>query len=544
MKIPFYTPYQERKNARQKMYKQIELMKKKSLQEDLDLQNSILEARKKVNEVIINIQKPKHSLSDELYSNNDFSSYVNIGWWGFDNAKLRRASRIAYWESNTGRAIINRLVDTVVGAKLDLQSNPIWSIIKGSISSDKDAHKIWTKTNEDRFKNWASQKTVDYIRERNFHQLTGTSFFYLFRDGEYFAVLRYNINKKKNPLTIQLIPPENIQGGVLSNGSKNKLLNGIEYNQKDEAIAYHIYDEKTGKTKRIPKSGPRSGRTFVIHTYLKDNEKQRRGIPHLSSSIPSLTKLSDAENLELQALVINAMIAIWIEPPANQDGRPTISKSGISAKTTTLSSAESKLEWNAKIETMNMKHGGIVVDEIPAGHKIQSFDTKRPNANFAAFLEKVKRGVTASMNIPLSVVDFDFKDSYSSIRGQLLLFWNTVTKYRLNHGWDFCDEVYKMWMWGEIDNDKIEAEGWQNEDERNAWSNATWNGNQRPDIDPLKSVNSNIKEHTHGYKTGQQIAAERGGGDYNENLEMIDGEFKSLAKAVELYYTMTKAKTK
>lgn len=540
MNMPFITGFRERKKQR-----------RQEQHERLIYERRLNDARLDMMKSLMGMATAPKALSPDLY--NDLYGNIekgifanggltNNGWWGVPTSTLRRASRIAYWECSYGRAIIDRQSDVVHGSRLDLQSMPQWDIINAPQYSDPESRKQWTTLTEARFRNWAKQKYVDYTGERNFYQLSWLLFFYLLRDGEYFVLLRYSPTRTRNPLSIQIIPPENVTGGTVppAYAGTNRIIDGIEYNERDEAVAYHILNDLTGQTTRVTKTGPKSGRTFMIHRYLKDNEKQRRGTPFLSRDIPELARLADYQLLELQAAIINAIFAVWVKPPADKNGRPTISKGVAKRGTTTDTETATGADWKAKIEKMDMHHGGLIVDEMPAGHEIQSFDTKRPSAGFAAFTTEVKRNISASRSQPKAVTEYDFNSQYAAARGELLVFWMSVDRFRQNHAWDFCDEIYKMWMWGELDNGRIDAPGFASEEIGNAWCNSTWIGDQRPDIDPLKSVKAHIEEHVRGYKTGQQIAAERGGGDYDENLKRIAPEFLELVKAIKPYIEMTK----
>ena len=144
-------------------------------------------------------------------------------------------------------------------------------------------------------------------------------------------------------------------------------------------------------------------------------------------------------------------------------------------------------------------------------------------------MDQVKKNLSASLGIPISVLDKQFQNNYSASRGELILAWYQIEKYRFNQSMT-NDLVYRMWLWGEIQQEKITAPGFFQSDEiQAAWSNAKWIGNQRPDIDPLKSVNANVIEQNRGFRTGKQIAAERGGGDYDENLVRTKVELAAVA---------------
>lgn len=458
--------------------------------------------------------------------------------WHGSNDHLRHVSRLAEFESPTGAAMISRLVDVVVGSGLRLQAEPMWDVISEitpglPAANDKESQRRWRMMVEHRYKLWWKSIAPSYNQEYNGFQLDRQCFRYLLLDGEYFLVLRYGSSRRGSPLSIQVIPPEDVQGGT-NPAQGNQIENGIEYDGKGAAVAYHVLNQQTGMTTRVLRFGQSSGRTVVIHNYLKSNEKQRRGIPYLSSVVHELTKLGDYEVLEIQAAIINALFAVWVKPPADEDGQQVFGAGiqkkgdGITAETGDLATQE----YVANTKGLDFGHGGVMIDALPAGHEVQSFDTKRPNKGFNDFFQAVKSNLASSKGQPLSVTDLKFNESYSGARGELLVFWMAVESWRLNHGWDFHDDIYKMWLWGEYDRGRVQAPGFGDDELlRDAYANAQWIGNQRPDIDPMKSVSANVLEQKYGYKTGHQITAERGGGDYQENLETVTEELELVAGA-------------
>jgi lambda family phage portal protein len=519
---------------------------------ELRLANNRFRAASRVVDRLLS-RSARGSMTSELYQQmypdaNKYSGALSLyrSFWSSSNDQLRRLSRIAAFESPTGAAMIERMTDVVVGSGLRLQAEPLWDLVvfqlqqQKRISSeqasrmlDPEWQRLWRKNVEQRYRIWAKSLQPSYDNAYNLYQIDRQCFRYLLEDGEYFLVFRYAATGRTNPLTVQIIPAENIRGGETA-ASGNTIENGIEYDPRGAAVAYHIWDAASGGTKRIPRFGPKSSRIFVVHTYLKTRETQRRGIPYLANIVHELTKLGDYEVLEIQAAIVNALFAVWVKPPAEEDGQPTIG-AGASRRSSSVAAedaADPTIEYLAKTEHIDFSHGGVIVDALPAGHELQSFDTKRPNQGFDNFFGAVKKNIAAAKGIPLAVVDLAFNNSYSGARGELLMFWMHVEQLRTNHGWDFEDDVYKMWMWGEIDRGRIEAPGFESDDLlREAYANAQWIGNQRPDIDPEKSVRANVIEQKYGYSTGHKITAERGGGDYEENLQVIGGELKKVAAA-------------
>ena len=540
----------KRKRERLEMRSQIEDLRERT--ESLRAENQTLSlahheiaARERLAEKLIS-SVPRGSMTSELY-NSEFQSASKYqgamdlyrSHWQGSNDHLRRLSRIAAFESPTAEAMLGGLVDIVVGGGLQLQVEPMWDLIATEVpgfsvqANDPDYQKTWRQTVERRHRLWWQSRQPSYNGDRTGYQIDRDAFRYLLQDGEYFVVLRYSSSRRGSPLTIQFIPPENVVGGT-NPAAGNIIDNGIEYNKKGDAVAYHVLNDRTGTTTRISKYGSRSGRQYVIHNYLKTNEKQRRGVPWLSNVIHELTKLGDYEVLEIQAAVINALFAVWVQPPENEDGEPVlgagaVKKSGATADPSGYDPAITET-YVANANRLDFSTGGVMLDALPAGHKVESFDTKRPNKGFNDFFHAVKTNLAASKRQPVSIVDLVFNNSYSGARGELLVFWMTVTNWRRSHGRDFHDIVYPMWMWGEVERDRIEAPGFgYDEFIRQAYCNAEHIGNQRPDIDPYNSVRAHKLEEENGYKSGEQITVERGGGDQSENLQALRKKREEMA---------------
>ena len=500
----------------------------------IQLQRSELENRKLslINRMVDNISAKMsafRSFPDELY-NSGIKQGKNAGILLHSNDMARRHSRIAHNISPVAQAITTSVNTLVVGKGLDLEAQPIWRLIPAfGILKDEGSLKQrseWMKTAESKYMLWAKRKTVSYDEIMNRHQQEQEIFKRLLIDGEYFEVYRYSANTKRNPMTIQLIRAEDVQtpsGSHIIQGNTEEF--GIEYNAKGVAVAYHIMDHLKNHTLRVLKKGPRSGRIFVNHVKLGSN---RRGVGIIAPMVTELMKLGDYEVLELQAAIVNALYAVWVETPEGEDPVKTVNAGiGDDTQSATTVSAES---WIKDQKEINYTEGGLVVDALPGGYKIQSHDTKRPNVNFGEFQSQVKQNLHASVGMPISVIDKVLKNNYSASRGEFILAWFEVTKYRANQS-TTNDLVYRMWLWGEIQNEKILAPGFFDDEEvQDAWVNAKWVGNQRPDIDPLRSVKANVTEQEMAYKTGKQITTERGGGDYDENLERVKEELKKVAE--------------
>jgi capsid protein len=514
-------------------------------QQQLNIQESNLRMKEKAVKTMMKMadgiqakMQSFHSFPEELYTTG-IKQGTNAGLRVGNNKIARRLSRITMNESPVAQSIVNTFNTLTVGHGLEPEAQPIWDLIPQA-PTDEEIRTTWMKNTESRYMLWAKRKSISYDETMSRFEQEQYIFERLLIDGEYFEVYRYSANTKRNPMTIQEIRPEDVRtpsGSVVAKNNTEE--DGIEYDSRGAAIAYHIYDHITQKTVRVLKKGTRSGRVFVNHVKLGGN---RRGVGIIANMITELMKLGDYEVLELQAAVVNALYAVWMETPAGEDGVPTLSP-GIGSSAQQTTETINFEDWQRDRKDLNYTEGGIVIDNLPGGYKMNSHDTKRPNVNFGAFTDQVKKNLAASRNLPISVLDKQFQNNYSASRGELILAWYEIEKMRFNQSMTNA-LVYKMWMWGEVIAERITAPGFtDSEDIMDAWTNAKWIGNQRPDIDPLRSVKAHIEEQKMAYRTGKQITAERGGGDYDENLIRVGKEIKKVADNIEPLSAMGQSET-
>lgn len=529
MRIPIITSLTESRQAnRQARIDHLKAETQLINERTRSLQEMKTQAQESIKAIMSKVEKPTMTMNSELYGNG--SSGYTSDLWAKNTAASRRASRIAYWQSPPAQTLIGRFGDLVYGTHLELQAQPYFDLIPGAPKTQEERQAIIDNI-ERRWWLWCKKKYSDYENDKNYFRQSRENFAKLLIDGEYFLILRYSQSRKRNPLTIQYIKPENIQRVGSQVASGNKEVDGIEYNSRGEAVAYHVLDSTNGQSTRITRYGIKSGRTFVIHVKLGS---ERRGVGLLAGIITELTKISDFTALEIQAAVINALFAIWVETPIGGETKTVVNKRGIGGIQTTSEQRRQSVpfsEYEAKLNSTDFDHGGFIVQNLGEGQKLNSFDTKRPTPQFDIFLNSVKRGLYAARGMSLAVADYNFNGQYAAARGELLVLWNKITTMRMDEVLDRQDEIYQMWLWGEIDNGNVINFGYYDEFIRDAFSNAEWIGPARPDIDPKKSADAHKIEVDNGWKTDQQVTSERGGGDFSENIKrkVTENEQKAMA---------------
>jgi lambda family phage portal protein len=470
--------------------------------------------------------------SGYLFNGSKFngSTYYPSGW-GLDHTSLRDKSRAAYWDSTQARSILKRLVDNANGTGLVFESSPIWQYLNPGLT-DKEKHNK-AKDIELRFHLWANSKESDASGKMSFYELQSHEFLNRLRDGETFEILRYsNDSKRMSPLSIQFINPEQVQSPTdqasrdAANSSGNRIIDGIEINSAGKEIAIHIIDENY-KSTRVPFSGNNSGRIFVLHPFIADNLGSIRGTPLLSSMVHELQKITDGTVAELEAMVLNAIMAIWVKPSA--DARASHALAGVQAIRN--QNTETKNE-NVDKNTAVFDKPGLIIQSLQAGEEVQSFDTKRPNVNFPNFIREITKYLSSSAGVPIEILELLFTNNYSASRAALLLFWKTIEIWREHSISQFLMPVFEAWFTEEVRAGRIIADNFDSSPIiRAAWLNGTFNGDKQPSIDPQKEAAADDLRINQGATTRERTAMEYNGSDYMDNVRKLKQENILLKEA-------------
>jgi len=462
-----------------------------------------------------------------------FSNALNYpSGWGLDHAALRQRSRIAYyWDSLQARALIGRLAGNTINTGLKLEAAPIWKICWPDATEDE--RKAWLRNTETRLHLFMSSKDLDCTGQRTGYQLQFFDYLVKLVDGETIKLLRYSASKEKqNPLEIQFINPDQIQDPLdqpmklAAKARGDKIVDGIELNSVGREVALYIFDEETRKSTRITKRGPKSNRIFYLHSAITDSVGQVRGVSVLANLVHEFQKITDYALAELESAIINATIAAWIKPSDERDASRALQ--GIKERTATTSTTTGS---DTPPTSGDIKKPGLIIQTMKAGEELESYDTKRPNVNFDGFLQSWKTSISASLGIPVEVLDMTFNANYSASRASLVLAWSVFEKERANFAADDLNPIFEAWMREEIAAERISAPGWESVVMRRAWLNCSWVGINMPSIDPLKDAKKSTERIKEGLTTREWESKAYNGSEYTENIERLTVENEQLAEA-------------
>lgn len=450
-----------------------------------------------------------------------------------DHSALRERSREAFWDSTHGGALLQRLVDNVIGTGLKLEYAPIWELVSSPM--DDEAKRKFCREVELKWYAWASSHEPDATGRRNLDELQGFAFMNALRDGEVPTALRYDGDAQRVcPLNLQFYDPDQIVtpydtptiDAAKSRG--NEIHDGVEVTSSGKPVAIYIQADYASKPVRFPMRG--DIRQLFLLPALLDLPGQVRGTGILGPVLHDLQKLSDYELFELEAALLNAIIAVYIAPSAESDTRTNIASvmgGGVKSRSGSVGS-ESTAETGGETR---IRQAGLFVGNLKRGEDIKSFDTKRPNVNFDAFVSSITKYLSARLSVPIEALEMAFKNNYSASRASLIMFWQTVERWRVFFKSQWLQPVFEAWFGEMVARKEIKAPGYGDTPlQTRAWLATNWIGQSMPSIDPLKDANADDVRIAQGSTTRERVAQEYNGSDFYDNRKKQDAERNAMPK--------------
>ncbi len=402
------------------------------------------------------------------------------------------------------------LVDNVVGGGLRLSATPDYR----ALGKDKDWAEEWSQQVESLWRSWAETTECDASNSLTFAGLTAQVFRAALLNGEALALpLWMPQPNMRFASRVQVIESDRLSNPNLRMDTTN-LRGGIEIDKFGAPVAYWLRKSHPGDAllggalfggewERVP-AFTAWGRRRVIHVHDKERTGQTRGKPILSAVFQQFKMLDHYQRTELQAAVVNAMVAAVIETPLD------------SQSIAEMMGGDANAYLSAKNEYRVQLKGGAVIPLYP-GDQLKPFTPARPASQYSMFVETVLRHIGTALGLPYELLLKDFsKTNYSSARAALLEAWRFFRGRRQWLATHWAMPVYELWLEEAVNLGLVEAPDFYGS--RYAYTRAKWIGPGRGWIDPVKEAQAAQIRMDAGISTLEDECAEQGL-DWEEVLE-------------------------
>jgi lambda family phage portal protein len=452
-------------------------------------------------------------------------------------SRVRDLVRNDGWASGA----VSTLCDTVIGGAFRLMSKPDWRALRlFSPAFDATWADEFGRAVEALWRPFAYDinRYNDVERRLTFAQQSRLAFRHRLVDGESLAIShwrpdRVELGAADYATCLQVIDPDRLSNPWLIFDQKY-MRGGVEVDLDGAPVAYTIreahpadwYDAARAMTwKRIARETS-WGRRIVIHDFDQERAGQHRAAGGIFTPIVArLRMLAKYDATELQAAVVNAIFAAYVESPFDADD--VQASLGGTGEGSAYQQERVRFHDDKRL-TIN----GVRMATLFPGEKLNTVAPTRPAGNFDAFEAAVLRNVASAFGMSFEQLSRDWsKSNYSSARGALVEAWKTTMRRRDDHAAGFCTPFFAGWLEEAFDRRDLplpnDAPIFQ--EARTAYAACRWAGTARGWVDPLREKQGAVLSMRAGLSTLEQELFDQGI-DWEEQLEQMAIEKKRRAE--------------
>ncbi len=386
-------------------------------------------------------------------------------------ARVRDAVANDGWASGA----VTRILDNAIGANLRPVSKPDWRWLQeytGNRAFDHVWAKEYGRVVEGHWRTWANDpgRYCDATRNQTFSQMAHTAFRHGLVDGDALAVLpwlpdRVGRGRARYATAVQLVDPDRLSNPQLT-FDQQSFRGGVEIDAYGAAIAYHIRKAHQGDWfaaaqsmtwERVPRETI-WGRPIVVHYFEHQRAGQHRGGAGIFTPVlQRLKMLIKYDGVELDAAIINAIFAAYIESPMD----PQLVKEAMGAGPNEgeLDSSFSLNGYQSDRQAWGHENaimlGGARMPHLYPGESVETVTAARPSSNFAPFENAMLRNIASGLGLSAQQVSNDWSNvNYSSARSAALEAGKTMK--RRQH--DFF-VGFAMPVWGALLEEMMDVDG-------------------------------------------------------------------------------------
>lgn len=448
-------------------------------------------------------------------------------------ARQRDLIRNSGWASGA----LTRRIDAVIGTALRLSARPDWRALGLDPAIGPDWAAAWAETVEAEWRLWADDpdRYGDAGRRMTFGELAALAYRHKLVEGDALAVLLWRPDRGgRYATTVQVIDPDRLSNPD-GRADDERLRNGIELDRDGVAVAYHIHRSHPGdptgtwsgnRWDRVRRE-TRWGRPIVVHYFEAAREGrsgQTRGRGLLMPVVEAFQLSDKHQRVELQAAILNAVLAAFIESPFDHE---LLAESINDGKVKSYQDARSQY-YQKKDITL----GGVKLPMLFPGEKIGFHSPQRPAAQFNEFQSGCLRNIASALGLSYEQVSQDWSQvNYSSARAALLEVWRGFVADRDGFARGFATPIYSAFLEELIERGTIAVPAGAPDfyAAKAAYCRCRWIGPGRGWVDPQKERQAAVLGMQAALSTLEQECADQGL-DWEEVLEQRAREIARIRK--------------
>jgi lambda family phage portal protein len=299
---------------------------------------------------------------------------------------------------------------------------------------------------------------------------------------------------------------------VANVGNGNQVRMGVELDKWGKPVAYYILTQNPGDTffmQAVTKYRERVPAEEIIHPFIRERIGQTREISWLTAAMMKLKMLDAYEEAEVVAARVGAC------------------KMGFFTQEDPESGYVGEEQENGSIA---MEASPGVLEQLPKGVKLESWDPDHPNQNYGSFVKSVLRGIASGLGVSYNMLASDLEGvNYSSIRAGLLEEreqWKAIQRWFIE---SICEPIFREWMEMSVVSGALKLPLSQIND----YCCPEWKPRRWSWVDPKNDVEAIILAIENGLSTRTKSVSETGGdfGDMLEEVKLENAEMEERGLA-------------
>lgn len=440
-------------------------------------------------------------------------------------ARIRDLVRNDGWASGA----VTKLVDAVVGGYALLVAEPDLAYLRQfSPAFDEVWAEEFGEVIEARWRHFAEDPIglwADISRRHTFSEMSGLAFRTRIVDGDEIAIShwepdRVGPGRAQYSTCFQLMDPDRLSN-PFNQPDRPYMRGGVQIDDYGAAIGYHLrrahqadwFVPDRAYTWEYVDRETAWGRPIVVHDFDSDRAAQHRspgGI--LKPVVGRLRMLANYDATELQASVVNAVLAAWIESPFDHSLLAEgLEGSPVELKREMLAYQTDRMAFH---RDQPMALNGVRIPLAYPGERINMNQATRPATNFGEFEGAVQRNI-ASAIAGLAAPEFSgnwAEVNYSAAKAARNVSYKSVTRMRKRHFARFNTPLYSNWLEEDFDRREMPLPNGAPSflEARAAYSGCAWYGPGSGYIDELAERRGYVLGLDAGTDTLKELCASQG----------------------------------